>query len=65
MLKVDVKNGNIEGALKFLKRKVRKVKQVQQLRDNEQFTKPSVIKREQKKDAIYKEKKINEEEDYD
>ncbi len=61
MLKVNVKNGNIDKALKMLKKKVRNVKQVTQLRDNEQHTKPSETKREEKREAIYIEKKKNEE----
>jgi small subunit ribosomal protein S21 len=54
MLIVKMKDGeNIERALKRLKRKFNDTKVVPQLREREKFTKPSVIKREQKKKAIY------------
>ena len=54
MLRIPVIQGeNIEKALKRYKRKVNQTKQVIRLRENEQFTKPSVKKREQKKKAIY------------
>jgi len=61
MLKVNVKNGNIDKALKILKRKVRGTKQVIRLRDNQDYTKPSEAKREEKRNAIYVDKKKNEE----
>jgi len=44
---------NIERALKRFKRKFNETKVLPQLREREKFTKPSVIKREQKKKAIY------------
>lgn len=53
MLLINV-NGNIEKALKDLKRKVSKTKQLQQLRDRKEFKKPSVAKRDVIKKAIYK-----------
>jgi len=54
MLRIPVIQGeNIEKALKRYKRKVNQTKQIIHLRENEQFVKPSVIKREQKKKAIY------------
>lgn len=61
MLKVKVKNGNIDKALKILKRKVRGTKQVVRLRDNEDYTKPSETRREEKRNAIYIDKKKREE----
>ena len=64
MLIVKVKDGeNIERALKRMKRKVQQTKQIQKLRANEAFIKPSVKKREQKKKAIYIQKLRNSEED--
>jgi small subunit ribosomal protein S21 len=45
MLQVNVKNGNIEGALKEYKRKVQTVKQIEQLRERQTYVKPSVKKR--------------------
>jgi small subunit ribosomal protein S21 len=54
MLIIKVKEGeNIEKALKKFKRKVQQTKMVIQLREREQFIKPSVEKRETKKKAIY------------
>jgi small subunit ribosomal protein S21 len=57
MLIVNVKNGNIEKALKVLKKKVRNTKQNQELREREEYVKPSIKKREKKNTAIYKRKK--------
>jgi small subunit ribosomal protein S21 len=52
MLIVDVKDGNIERALKVYKNKVKSVKQIEQLRDRKEFEKPSVTKRIAKQKAI-------------
>jgi len=57
MLIVKVKKGNIERALKEYKYKVHKTKQTQKIRDNQEYTKDSVIRREEKKKAIYVNKK--------
>ena len=57
MLIVNVKeHGNIERALKALKSKVIKTRQVKQLQDRKEFTKYSVKKRNTKLKVIYKEK---------
>jgi small subunit ribosomal protein S21 len=53
MLIIEVKNGNIEQALKQYKRKVIKTKQIQDLRDRQQFTKKSVKKRDEFRKAFY------------
>jgi small subunit ribosomal protein S21 len=53
MLIIDVKNGNIEQALKQYKRKVIKTKQIQDLRDRQEFTKKSVKKRDEFRKASY------------
>jgi len=63
MLIVKVKDGKIEKALKQLKRKVNQTKLVRELRDNEQFTKPSVKRREEIKKAQYIQKMRDAEED--
>jgi len=58
MLIVKVKDGDkIDKALKQFKNKVRRTKQMEQLREREQFQKPSEKKRKQKLKSIYKEKK--------
>jgi small subunit ribosomal protein S21 len=56
MLKVIVKNGKLDPALKQWKRKVRNTKQLQQLRENKEFVKPSTKKRLSKQKAAYKQK---------
>jgi small subunit ribosomal protein S21 len=59
MLIIDVKDGNIEKALKAYKSKVKSVKQIEQLRDRKEFEKPSVTKRINTQKAIRKEKLQN------
>jgi len=56
MLKVVVKNSNIESALKELKSKVIKTKQIQELNKRKNHTKNSVVKRDKIKKSIYKNK---------
>lgn len=53
MLYVEVKNGNIEKALKLLKSKVIKTKQLSILKKKQQYTKKSVTKRLQTSKAKY------------
>jgi small subunit ribosomal protein S21 len=54
MIIVPVKEGeNIDKALKKLKRKFEKTGVVKELRNRQKFTKPSVIRREQRLKAIY------------
>ena len=54
MIVVQIKEGeNIEKALKKFKRKFEKTGVVKELRNRQQFTKPSVLKRQQKIHAIY------------
>lgn len=54
MLIIPVKEGeNIERALKKYKKKFDRTKVVRQLRARKQFTKPSVIRREEVKKAAY------------
>ena len=57
MLIIKVKNKNIESALKSYKNKVYKTKQLQKIRENQEHTKDSTKKREEKKKAIYVDKK--------
>ena len=56
MLIVGIKNGNIEVALKEYKRKIQKVKQVEELRERKEFIKKSVKKRLQLEEAKRKNK---------
>ena len=55
MLIIPVKDGEaIDRALKRYKRKYDKTKVVRQLRERQQFTKPSVTKRQSRSKARYK-----------
>lgn len=54
MIIIPVKEGeSIDRALKKYKRKYEKTGVVKELRERQKYTKPSVIKREQKLKAIY------------
>lgn len=53
MLKIKVKKGNIERALKEYKSKIIKTRQIKKINDNKEFEKPSVRNRRIKKKAIY------------
>jgi small subunit ribosomal protein S21 len=60
MLVVKVKEGNVDKALKALKNKVVKTKQVQQLQEKTEYTKPSVERRQEILSARYRQKKLAE-----
>jgi small subunit ribosomal protein S21 len=60
MLKIEVKKGNIERALKDYKSKVIKTRQMRDINDKVEYEKPSVRKRKEKKKGVYKEKKRRE-----
>lgn len=57
MLIVKVEKGNIEKALRQYKRKTIKTKQMKKLRDNQDYTKPSALKRLKIQKAVYLQKK--------
>ena len=60
MIIIDLsKEKSIETALRTYKHKVQKVKQVQELRERQVFTKPSVKKRTKKLKAVYIQQKRN------
>ena len=60
MIIIDVtKEKNIESALRAYKQKVQKTKQIQKLRDRQEFVKPSVNKRKEVLKAIYVQQKKN------
>ena len=64
MIVVPVKEGeSIDRSLKRLKRKFEKTGVVRELRARQKFTKPSVIKREQKRKAIYVQRMLSEQAD--
>ena len=60
MLIIEVKKGNIEGALKKFKSKVIKTQLISELQDRKRHKKKSDVKRQIKKNAIYKQKKYSE-----
>jgi small subunit ribosomal protein S21 len=63
MIKINVnKEKGLESALKKYKYRVQKTRQNEQLRDREEFVKPSVEKRDQILKAIYRQKMKNQEE---
>jgi small subunit ribosomal protein S21 len=54
MIIIDLsKERNLESALRTYKSKVQKTKQVQKLRDRQQFVKPSVVRRKEMLKAKY------------
>ena len=54
MIIIDLsKEKNIESALRTYKQKVQKTKQIQKLRERQEFVKPSVIKRKEVLKARY------------
>ena len=65
MLVIKVgKKENINQAVKRLKRKVRNVGLIKEIRKRQQFDKPSVIKRKAKQKAVRKEKWVRENGEY-
>ena len=61
MLKVKVKGGNVERAIKEMRRKIVSTQLIKQVRDQKHFTKPSVKRREEIIKAKYAQKKRDEE----
>ena len=61
MLKVPVVKGNINRALKQFKKKFRDTQVLKELRERQQYTKPSLQKRKQKNKAIRKSKQQDDE----
>tara|TARA_B100000902_G_scaffold88361_1_gene92302 strand:- start:15278 stop:15481 length:204 start_codon:yes stop_codon:yes gene_type:complete len=54
---VEVRGGNLEKAMRVLKKKVLKAGIIKEYRDRQYFKKPSEIKREKKKEGIKNYKK--------
>lgn len=55
MLSIPVKeNDNIERCLKRFKKKFDRTKKMKELRSRREFVKPSIVNREMKKKAVYK-----------
>ena len=51
-IEIEVRRGNLEQAMRVLKRKVQKEGIVKELRNRQFYKKPSEIKQEKKKEAI-------------
>ena len=56
MLKIEVKKGNLNKALKIFKKKFRDTKVLKELRDRQYYTKKSLKRRVEKDKAIRKSK---------
>jgi small subunit ribosomal protein S21 len=60
MIIIDLqKEKSIETALRTYKQKIQKTKQVQKLRERQEFVKPSVKKRTERLKAVYIQQKRN------
>jgi small subunit ribosomal protein S21 len=60
MIIIDLsKEKNLESALRTYKNKVQKTKQIQKLRERQEFVKPSVSRRKEVLKAIYLQQKKN------
>ena len=51
-MKVEVRNGNLEKAMRILKKKLQKDGRLKELRDRQYFSKPSEIRREAGKQRL-------------
>tara|TARA_R100001126_G_scaffold89595_1_gene58615 strand:+ start:376 stop:564 length:189 start_codon:yes stop_codon:yes gene_type:complete len=60
MLIVEVKKGNVDRALKIMRRKVKLTKQIVKLRQGKHFTKKSERKRLQLQKAKYRQQYLDE-----
>jgi len=56
---IEVRNNNVEKALRVLKKKLLKDGVMKELRDRQYFQKPSMKKREARKESIRRQKKEN------
>ena len=54
---IEVRNNNVEKALRVLKKKLNKDGQMKELKQRQYYQKPSEIKREKKKEGIRRSKK--------
>jgi small subunit ribosomal protein S21 len=52
MVEVEVRNGNLEKAMRVLKKKVQREGLLKEIKDRQYYTKPSEKKREAKKQGI-------------
>ena len=59
MTRVEVRNGNVEGALKQFKIKVQRSGLPSEMKKRKEYSKPGILRREAKKEAIRNAKKHN------
>lgn len=59
MTHVEVKNGNVEGALKRFKVKVQRSGIPSEVKKRKEYSKPGIVRREAKKEAIKNARKKN------
>lgn len=58
-LSVEVRNNNIEGAIRTLGRKVKQEGLIREIRARSFFEKPSTVRRRERADAVARAKKAN------
>ena len=58
LVSVQVRNGNIQKALKIFKRRVDESAHLQLLRTKQQYTKPTTVRRKQKQNAVREQQKL-------
>jgi small subunit ribosomal protein S21 len=54
LIQIEVRNGDINKALKLFKKRVDQSGHIQELKDRREYKKPSVKKREQKNKLLYR-----------
>ena len=58
LVSVQVRNGNIQKALKIFKRRIDESGHLQLLRTKQQYTKPTTVRRKQKQNAVREQQKL-------
>jgi ribosomal protein S21 len=58
LVSVQVRNGNVQKALKIFKRRIDESGHLQLLRTKQQYTKPTTVRRKQKMEAIRAQNKL-------
>ena len=58
LVSVQVRNGNVQKALKIFKRRIDESGHLQLLRTKQQYTKPTTVRRKQKQQAVREQQKL-------
>lgn len=58
LVSVQVRNGNIQKALRIFKRRIDESGHLQLLRTKQQYTKPTTVRRKQKQQAVREQQKL-------